>query len=202
MKKIRLFAILALIAVLAISCSPESKTAELKNGDIVTLGKIPASDTKHGGEDITWKVLKVEGSRALIISEKILTEKAHSTTSSSVSAWSNSEINKWLNGDFLTAYALDKINMAAVEHSEDGKDNKSSVSDEKVFLLSDYEAGNYFRTYDLRKCENLDGVTEDWLMRDKNSGEFYYVDANGHDAQTCSETEAKGIRPAFWYVFK
>ena len=71
-------------------------------GQIKTFGSYEQDNNKSRKEPIEWRVLKVNGDLALVISEKILDCRPYNETRTAVT-WETSSIRKWLNGTFLNA---------------------------------------------------------------------------------------------------
>ena len=126
----------------------ETKEITLANvGDYIKFGNYP--QTAEGGEQpIEWQVLSKENNKMLVISRYGLDAKRFDGSSNK---WQNSEIRKWLNGDFYNT---------AFSDSEKKYINSSYLSDvgtsDNVFLLSKEEAEKYFANDDLRRCKATD----------------------------------------------
>jgi hypothetical protein len=199
-----LFAMLVL--TFAVSCNPEQKKT-VKIGDVIELGTYPteAGET-YAGKPITWKVLEVDGSKALVISEKILTKKAN--TNGSVYKWSTSPIRSWLNSTedtgFISQYGLGSVSIVEVSNTtEEGHSSQpEETTTDRVFLLSVTELD----TYSVGDAYYFDGSDDVyWWLRTpcKNNAEsdcycVYPADAGdgGHTNQPTSSDN--GVRPAFW----
>lgn len=80
-------------------------------GDTVTFGHYEQDyDTSNGPEPIQWKVLDVQGDKALIISEKVLACGLHRSTvcdGHDYTTWETSLIRSWMNDDFYDAAFTD-----------------------------------------------------------------------------------------------
>ena len=191
MKKTLIVLMMVLLsAMLIVSCNnnPEQKKT-VKVGDVIELGTYPAeAEESYVGKPITWKVLKIDGSKALVISEKILTKKSHGDV-----AWADSEINKWLNNTgpdgFIAQYGLGDVSMAQV-----GDVNG------KVFLLNKDEAGTYFADKASRVAYDLSGEAADWFLSTPYSDEnnYYYCVFDTGTIDNVSSVYSIGVRPAFW----
>jgi hypothetical protein len=191
MKKTLIVLMMVLLsAMLIVSCNnnPEQKKT-VKVGDVIELGTYPAeAEESYVGKPITWKVLKIDGSKALVISEKILTKKSHGAV-----AWADSEINKWLNNTgsdgFIAQYGLGDVSMAQV-----GDVNG------KVFLLNKDEAGTYFADKASRIAYDLSGEAVDWFLSTPYSDEnnYYYCVFDTGTIDNVSSVYSNGVRPAFW----
>ena len=112
-------------------------------GDYVEFGNYP--QTVNGDiQPIEWQVLAKENNKMLVISRYGLEAKRFDGGSNS---WKNSEIRKWLNGDFYNKAFTDQE-----------KNSVSSFNGDNVFLLSKEEAEKYFANSDARKCKATDYV--------------------------------------------
>ena len=206
-KTIFLLLTVMLIAALAISCSPEQTKESTKGGDsnseqkktvkvgdVIERGTYPATaGESYAGKPITWKVLAITDGRALVISEMILTKKAHvSGSTNGLKAWADSEINAWLNktgsDGFITQYGLENVSMAQV-----GDVNG------KVFLLTKTEAETYFSDNASRVAYDLSGTASYWLLATINSSVSYFDAVTTEGKLDCAPVNSsQGVRPAFW----
>ncbi len=126
---------------------PVQQSVSFKNakvGDYVKFGNYP--QTSSGGvQPIEWQVLSKENNKMLVISRYGLDVKRFDSSSNN---WSNSEIRKWLNGDFYNKVFTDQEKKFI---------NLSNLSDvdtsDNVFFLSEQEAEKYFANDESRKCK-------------------------------------------------
>ena len=200
-----------------------------KVGDYVKFGSYP--QTSNGDiQPIEWQVLSIENNKMLVISRYGLDCKCFDSYSNvgfrkgimptgldakrfgpNSNLWKNSEIRKWLNGDFY--------NKA---FSEDEKKfiNFSNLSDvdttDNVFLLSKKEAEKYFANNTARQCKATEYAVKNgakvydgdvkkavgcscWWLRSRELCFVYLVDFDGdvhHFAVViCDYILA---RPALW----
>ncbi len=118
--------------------------ANAKVGDYVNFGNYP--QTAEGEEKpIEWQVLAKENNNVFIISRYGLEVKRFDSRSQN---WANSEIRKWLNGEFYSKAFNDK------EKKYISPSNLSDVgTSDNVFLLSKEEAETYFANDDARRCK-------------------------------------------------
>ena len=117
-----------------------------KVGEYIKFGSYP--QTSNGDiKPIEWLVLSIENNKMLVISRYGLDAKRFDDDSN---VWSNSEIRKWLNGEFYNKAFTDQEKKSI---------NLSNLSDvgtsDNVFLLSagEAEAGKYFSNDEARKCK-------------------------------------------------
>jgi molybdate transport system substrate-binding protein len=103
------------------------------------------------GKPIIWRVLTVEGGRALVVSEDILAVRQYDSLGiRSSTTWAESDIRAWLNGEFLdTAFTageqrtIDLSKLSNPDNPDYGTEGGADTED-KVFLLSIDEANRYF----------------------------------------------------------
>ena len=75
-----------------------------KVGDYVKFGNYPQTE-KGDIQSIEWQVLSREGNKVLVISRYGLDAKRFDEDSNN---WANSEIRKWLNGEFYSKAFTDQ----------------------------------------------------------------------------------------------
>ena len=166
-------------------------------GNYVKFGRYP--QTKEGEvRPVEWQVLAREDNKALVISRYGLDAKRFDVSSNN---WDNSEIRKWLNGEFYnSAFSVEE------------KARIKFFNQDNVFLLSREEAGKYFADRDARKCKatayakakgagvNNDGYCWWWL---RSPGPFsrsivYYVNFDGGVDGYFANDDRGSVRPALW----
>ena len=217
-------------AVWSRSAETEQKGGEFvyKNmtvGTVINLGKIPASDTAYGGQDIAWRVIAAEKGRVLLLSEMVLYEASIDTKEYSdytitkdgtitgcsyVYKWSEADINEWLNSTFIEDYGLSDLPYLNIEKTtESGPETEEETTDEAFFLLSLAEVEEYLSA-DSRKAAWLNGDAAYWWVRTPGTKSTSAVACVGEDGTTVpagvyvsepwknGKTTGVGIRPAFW----
>jgi hypothetical protein len=127
--------------------SPASSLEQAATPSIEKVGDRVEFGTWRG-EPITWRVLAIEGGRALIISEDILTLRQYDDLGVSSSAllpddestvattWAESDIRAWLNDEFLdTAFTreqqevVDLSRILTPDNPENGVDGGADTKD-------------------------------------------------------------------------
>ena len=171
-------------------------------GGIVTMGTYPSGNgnTSLVGQGITWKVLKVDtaNKRALVISENILETRAFDHYSQ---VYSGSDIQTYLNGNFITNYGLSSVKFVNVDVTSSIETTTVGSGSDKVFLLSQTEAENtaYFAD-DASRVANYNGSASFWWLRSPCERRVEYVcyvfSGGGVDSYYFNSTG--GVRPAFW----
>ena len=184
----------------------ESSTSAvaIKVGDFFNMGTYISDSSvqeKYAGKSITWKVLEVDetNNRALVISENILENRQFDSDSR---AYSGSDIQTYLNGDFITTYGLSSIKdkICNVDVTSTIEETSVGSGSDKVFLLSQTEVEKYFTTQSARIAK-YDGKNLSWWLRSPclefgDSDVVYVYDDGGFLHMIYGDR--KGIRPAFW----
>lgn len=123
----------------------ERKTVHnrLQIGDEISFGHL------NSNSFISWKVLKTQGQKALLICNRNICDMPYHQPGGSIT-WKDSTIRKWLNEDFINDHfssvekskiiSIDLLNENNLEHRTSG--GKSTI--DKVFLLSISEAESLF----------------------------------------------------------
>ena len=134
------------------------KTAKV--GDYVKFGSYP--QTSSGGvQPIEWQVLSIENNKMLVISRYGLDRKIFDSSSNN---WANSEIRKWLNGEFYNKAFTDQ------EKKSIKSSNLSDVgTTDNVFVLSKEEAEKYFANNE-RLCKATDYAKNHGAMVSSSNG--------------------------------
>ena len=139
-----------------------------KVGDYVKFGNYP--QTSNGDiQPIEWQVLAKENNKILVISRYGLEAKRFDSSSNN---WANSEIRKWLNGDFYNKAFTDQEKKSI---------NLSNLSDvgttDNVFFLSYGEAKKYFSNNEFRLCKATDYAKKNgaWVADSSCSNPGYSV---------------------------
>lgn len=141
-------------------------------GNIVEFGRYEQDNkTETADEAIVWRVIDKEGSKLMLISEKVLDAHAFDTELGGAK-WADSDLRAFLNGDFVAkAFSADEQAMLVntVNVTEDNAKyivDSGADSTDKVFVLSKYEAEHFLTRRNLgwEKAEatlysqNRDGI--------------------------------------------
>ena len=179
----------------------------------IVFGRYPQA-SKNENALIEWLVLKNDGSKALLISKYALDCQQYNTTYPSVT-WETCTLRKWLNGAFISnafSHEEQAMILSTTTESADTKD--------RVFLLSEDEAREYFSSDSTRQCQGTaycfaqggdqdsDGRCSWWL---RSPGGYFsrdyvsIVDNYGaagwqpyHDTCRLPFTDGIAVRPALW----
>ena len=168
-----------------------------KVGDFVKFGRYP-QESGSESQPVEWQVLSKENGQMLVISRYGLDLRRFDGSSKN---WGNSEIRKWLNGEFYNG------SFAAEE-----KALIKSFNQDNVFLLSREEAEKYFVDDDARRCKptsyakangaltGKNGYCIWWLRSpssdDSNGVYFVFCDGGVYDFYVSDDIHC--ARPALW----
>ncbi len=114
------------------------------------------NNTSNGKEEIEWKVLAVEGNKALIISRYALDCKPYNDTYTDTT-WEKCTLRTWLNGAFYdAAFGADHQRMitsstVTADENPSYSTSPGNNTTDKVFLLSITEVNKYFSSNSVRQ---------------------------------------------------
>lgn len=132
---------------------PQNKFSNIAVGDIIEFGEYEQDgNLKNGNEEIEWRVLHVDETNALLISEYGLDNKPFNEEQENTT-WEYCTLRKWLNDDFYNEAFTEEEQGQIVTaiHPVDGvPDEYANVTEDKVFLLTVNEAKKYFYNDDDR----------------------------------------------------
>ena len=184
----------------ATSTNTVSSFKNVKVGDYIKFGSYPQTSSGQK-QPIEWQVLSKENNKILVISKYGLDAKRFDGSSN---VWANSEIRKWLNGDFCNnAFSADDKKCI----------NLSNLSDvgtsDNVFLLSKEEAEKYFANDKARKCKATDYAVKNgayvayngyswWWLRSPYGYRVYYVYSGGNVGFDYVNYNNGVVRLALW----
>ena len=181
--------------------------------DCITLGSY--QQTKGvSPEPIVWRVLSVDGDKALVLSDKILEKKKYNETATDVT-WETCSLRSWLNGDFYNEAFSSSEKGAVLESTVSTPTNSYGISGgndttDKVFVLSSEEAkkieygftaiddANRYRECD---CTPISAVSNYWLRNiGYNSKKAQLLDKKGYIYTRGYPVDhsSVGVRPAMW----
>ena len=179
----------------------------------IVFGRYPQA-SKNENALIEWLVLKNDGSKALLISKYALDCQRYNTFGTDIT-WETCTLRRWLNGTFISnafSHEEQAMILSTTTESADTKD--------RVFLLSEDEAREYFSSDSTRQCQGTaycfaqggdqdsDGRCSWWL---RSPGGYFsrdyvsIVDNYGaagwqpyHDTCRLPFTDGIAVRPALW----
>ena len=168
MNKVKKFvAIIAILsAIFLCSCASDETLSSAEVGDTITFGTYEQdNDQSNGKEPIEWIVLEKSEKSILVISKYGLDYHEYTNVppvtfagnyviieeQSDLVQWQNSTMREWLNSDFMDEAftSEDKSRLLATTFISEGNDEYS----DKIFLLHDGEAEEFFPTNAERRCK-------------------------------------------------
>ena len=219
-KKVTVAAILALlvvvvvVAALAVAAfshanSPAGRLEAAAVGDTVTLGSYEQDgDVSDGAEAIEWVVLAKEDGRALLLSKYALDCRPYSDAFDGVT-WATCDLRSWLNGEFYEA-AFSAGEQALVAESDlTNPDNEGygtsggADTQDRVFLLSIDEVGQYLPTDEERVCLPTAQAVANWVCTDGDTGACgWWLRSPGLDSYCAADVSSGGsVDSCGWFVF-
>lgn len=130
-------------------------------GTYIAFGSYPQTKTGKDDTPIEWLVLESDGETALLISRYALDCKPYNTEFEKIT-WEQCTLRGWLNNEFynraFSAKEEQYILQSDVSADKTSKYNTNSgnTTKDKVFLLSNVEANEYFKSDDERMCAPTD----------------------------------------------
>jgi hypothetical protein len=153
----------------------------------------------------SWRVLDVKDGKALLISKKILVERAYNDENKAVT-WETCTLRSYLNGEFYNSLGDEKARISEAQvltksNPEYGTYGGADTTD-KIFLLSIDEAKRYFSSDEERVAEaNFIDVSWWWLRSPAFGSNSVEVINNGgkfSGGYGNSVNVIGGVRPALW----
>lgn len=203
----------------AIVYTKSAKLQVVSVGGTISFGKYEQdNDTGNGKEAIQWKVLAIQGKKALLISQYVLDAQPFHTNQKT-NKWEKCSLRKWLNQSFLkNAFSKKQQKAILTTTVDNGKSQSNWKIDggkntkDKVFLLSYTEAWKYFKKGQDRRCKATayaqargvhlyHGVCDVyWLRSPANTAiraATVYEDGGGMVQVEVNDKQV-GVRPAIW----
>lgn len=170
--------------------------SETKVGRSFTLGLYEQDNNlKNGPEPIRWVILARDGDRVLVISRYVLDCKLYDEERRPVT-WETCTLRAWLNGEFLTAaFDADELELIQTTHVTADPNPIYDVDpgadvDDKLFLLSLYEAESYF-------LPDITGIAK-WRVYEQNYPELLCEPTAYSAAHGCAPQSENGS--ARWWL--
>ena len=170
----------------AVAGNPTGALAETVSSQQVRVGDTVALGT-YAEDPIEWKILKVEGGKALAISMRVVTGRPLFDAYVEQSTWAASSLRAWLNGEFLEGFTSDELSrIQAVRLENPGNEEYGTPGGpdtvDRVFLLSVDEAREAMTPEDFDDLvwgEQAAADFESWAC---GEGALFGVDANYYSA--------------------
>ena len=175
------------------------------------------NNTSNGKEEIEWKVLAVDGNKALVISQYALDCQKYNSTYTDTT-WEKCSLRTWLNGTFYNAaFGSDYQKMIASSTVTADKNPSYSTSPgnnttDKVFLLSITEVYKYFSSESARQCQGTAYCYAQGAYKASNGNCWWWLRSPGIDSISAAGVDDDGsvddvgyvrndigaVRPALW----
>lgn len=198
------------------------KLKSAKVGDHIYYGSYEQdNDTSNGKEYIDWLVLGKQNNQLLVISQYALDYQPYHTSFTYVK-WKYCTLRRWLNDDFLnSAFSVDEQEEIFAKEKDTSvwyAGDRDFSTEDKVFLLSESEANNYFVSEESRKCTPTnyviargasttdDGVCIWWLRTPKKTRDYAYTVSTWGNTESSYYVYPRksmvdynhAVRPAMW----
>lgn len=201
---------------------------QVQVGDTVYLGSYPLTDSqKH--EPLEWQVLSKEGDRCLLITAYCIDWLCYHTGGST--SWAGCQLRDQLQEfaeEMFTEQERSLILTTAVKtpsnllQSEEDQEDAEAIPDEGeassdlLFLLSVYEAAQYFSEDSARRCPGTPyAVSKGCYNNGQQNGACWWLRNIGYQRSYAADVlpwgeicgsgdevyEAGGVRPAMWVRF-
>lgn len=183
----------------------KKEISELEIGDSFLFGSIIQDPEKDTTDPIEWLVIEKKDSVVTLISKDVIWADCFGESD----GWKNSDIRKWLNGDFyLNTFSDEEKEYITCREVEASKYNDGNMSDidkttkstfDYVYLLSNSEWKKLFDTKEKQKYRASEaairkGDCHYMLLRTSSYNVAEAVSYNDFTG-TCSFSYACGIRP-------
>jgi len=153
---------------------PEALADTPEKGGTLTIGSMPGAENGTA-EPLAWKVLDVQDGRALVITEKCPDAIPYHAVLTDIT-WENSDIRKWLNGEFyqkvFSASEKDLVIQVRLDNPDNAKypTRGGNSTEDRVFLLSNDEVVRYFPEVSSRTCAPAPLAVLHRARRDRDNG--------------------------------
>ena len=191
----------------------------VKVGSTIKFGSYEQDNkTSNGKEEIEWKVLAIEGNKALVVSQYALDCQPYNNTRTDTT-WETCTLRTWLNETFYNeAFGTDHQKMivrstVSADTNPQYSTNPGNATNDKVFLLSIKEAEKYFSTDSARRCQGtaycyaqgaykVNNGNCLWWLRSPGCSQDYaaYVlyDGDVYVFGYYVDIDGSAVRPALW----
>lgn len=176
------------------------------------------NDNTNGKEKISWRVVATDQDKALLISEYNLDCLPYNLEDKAIT-WETCTLRSWLNSEFLNAAFTPDEQEAIITTKVETEDNSvyqtkgGAIVEDKLFLLSAQEAGQYF-TDDLgRLAANTAYAMAKNAYSSPEGNGWWWLRTPGIEGSIASNVNYSGtvdeygnyvysiggcVRPAFW----
>ncbi|MDR1564190.1 MAG: DUF6273 domain-containing protein [Oscillospiraceae bacterium] len=170
------------------SVAQPTTTTAVESTPVVNVNNYAAGDTLKLGA-YNWRVLEVQGDKALIITESVVALRPYNSKFEPLT-WETCELRSYLNSDFYDSFTPDD-KAKIVETTISNPDNPTyktpggNATSDKIFLLSVEEVKKYFKDDNDRVAK---GIGEDM---------FGYSEYYNYLKDYAKKGE--GLKNSFWW---
>ena len=168
-------------------------------GDLIAFGRWHQESDGLDSTPLQWRVLKTEGDRALLFSDRALDARPYDLYRTDA-VWEQCTLRAWLNTELLSeAFTPDERKAILVTKPDNGRE--CPPTEDKLFLLNYAEASRYLKAEDL--------ITHYTLYASRKDGyadiEFSWTRASdrminmmGTECADIFQISDGAVRPAMW----
>ncbi len=189
----------------AINARNDAKRKREEEEDLAKLNSLKVGSTftfgSHNGQRIFWKVLRIQGSMAFVITTNNVCSMPYHQPGGNIT-WSDCTLRKWLNNDFINGDFTQAMRARILpcklnnDNNPQYKTPGGAPTTDKVFLLSINEANTLFANDQARANGSW------WWLRSPGNypNDADFVDNDGRVITFGSNVNDYyyGVRPALW----
>ena len=192
----------------------ETNASQVKVGDLIKVGSYEQdNDLTNGKEPISWRVLKVQGDEALVVSDKALDHQPYDTAEEDKKYfWSKCSLRDWLNKEFYEEAFTEEERALIVSTETSGILIRpgSGLAQEETYdyifcLYKDEILGSMYAVTEPTPYAESRGVVranEDncgYWLRGSGESNAPVMQPGGEKASTATaDNMFAGVRPAMW----
>ncbi|MBE5767897.1 MAG: tetratricopeptide repeat protein [Clostridiales bacterium] len=170
-----------------------------KKGGYVTFGSYEQDNkVENGKEDIEWLILDIRDEKMLLISKYALDCKPYHENDTDIT-WENSDLRKWLNGEFVDNAFTDVerawicISSIPASNNSTYRTNAGKGTQDQVFLLNISQVKKYFKSNDARKCQPTAYAVAEGATVTSSANCHWWLRTPGSDQSRASSITSIGI---------
>lgn len=178
--------------------------SKFKVGNVVSFGN-------YKDEDVRWQVLDMNGTNALVISDKLLDTIPYHNKNVFIT-WKTCSLRAWLNDEFYNTVFDDSIRAAIVTTNNNNTPGGEDTID-NVFLLSIDEANKYFETDEARGASGTEYSKSKIMYVADDGNSWWWLRSPGSSLRSAAGVDGNGnvdegglgvdyyngaVRPACW----
>ena len=151
-------------------------SAALGESSSLQMGEYALAGTRDA---INWRVLEINGSEALLITERAIDVMPFNSKYGDTS-WSACSLRKWLNETFYNSFFTPTERERIIKsHLEPEKNTEydtdpGNATDDYIFLLSMSEAEKYFKSAEDRSCEATEHAKDNKAYVNHENGKSWW----------------------------